>query len=204
MKLTEKTKKRLTIAGLSVVSIALVIAIASQFRAEVPKDTEVLSTPAVSSEVSPSVSVPPSSAEPTSTPTVSIKPIEETETPSVTESKDTGKSTGTEQKIQAEPTKPPAPTESPKPSKPKSETSKPKAETSTQQNETVTKNPTKPPEYKPEDTVKTKPKEPDAGEKNDKGQMWVPGFGWVDDSGPNVGKEVDGEGDIDKQVGEMD
>ena len=203
MKLTEKTKKRFTIDGLSVVSIALVIAIASQFRAEVPKDTEVLPTPAVSSEVSPSVNVPPSSAEPTSTPTVSIKPIEETVTPSVTE-KDTGKSTGTEQKIQAEPTKPPAPTESPKPSKPKAETSKPKAETSTKQNETMTKNPTKPPEYKPEDTVKTKPKEPDAGAKNDKGQMWVPGFGWVDDSGPNVGKEVDGEGDIDKQVGEMD
>lgn len=48
----------------------------------------------------------------------------------------------------------------------------------------------KPTEYKPEDTVKTKLQEPAAGAKEDKGQAWVPGFGWVGDGGANVGTKV--------------
>lgn len=35
--------------------------------------------------------------------------------------------------------------------------------------------------------------------------MWIPGFGWVkDEGGGSVGISVDGEGDINKQVGVMD
>ena len=41
MKLTEKAKKRLTLAGLGVVCVVLVIAIASQFKAVAPKEADV-------------------------------------------------------------------------------------------------------------------------------------------------------------------
>lgn len=200
MKLTDKTKKRLTIAGLGVVSIALVIAIASQFKADSPKDSEIQPTPIVSSEEKPSavepVSVPPSSGEPTE-PTESKKPNEETETPTVNESKDTGKSAGTEQQIQAEPTKPPAPTEPPKPSKPKAETSSP---------QTVTKEPSKAPEHKTENKTKKSTQAPSGGEKKD-GKIYVPGFGWVEDEGGGVEQKTVGNEDdqlTGNKVGSMD
>jgi len=62
----------------------------------------------------------------------------------------------------------------------------------------------KPPEYKPEDTTVTKPSEPMAGEKKD-GKIYVPGYGWIkDEGGGGEGTVVDGDGDIDKQVGSMD
>ncbi len=187
MKLTDKTKKRLTLAGLGVVCVVLVIAIASQFKTEKPKDTVLQPSPTVSEEVNPSVAPPTSTADPTATPEVSVPPIDPTATPVPTKGADTADSSGTDQSLQAEPTKPAAPTVTPAPKDEKAAT-----------------NPDKKPEYKPEDTVKTEPSSPKAGDKNDKGQIWFPGFGWVDDEGPNTGTVVDGEGDIDKQVGNMD
>lgn len=48
-------------------------------------------------------------------------------------------------------------------------------------------------------------KTPQAGDKNDKGQIYIPGFGWVKDEGEeNKTTDVDSEGDINKQVGTMD
>jgi outer membrane biosynthesis protein TonB len=45
---------------------------------------------------------------------------------------------------------------------------------------------------------------PSAGEKNSKGQVYVPGFGWVKDEGSGgQGKVIDSNGDINKQVGNM-
>lgn len=194
MKLTEKTKRRLTVAGLGVVSIALVIAIASQFKTEVPNEPEILPTQAVSSDVTPSVDIANPSTLPSETPKISVPSVDSTETPAVTEGADTGKSTGTEQSIQAEPTKPPAPTE------------EPKTEVSTSKEENPTVNPSKTSENKTEGTVKTTPQEPAAGTINDKGQMWVPGFGWVDNSGENVGTKVGNDDDelTGNKVGEMD
>lgn len=196
MKLTDKTKKQIILAGLGIVSIALVIAIASQFKAEVPRDAEILATPAVSREVTPSVSVPPSSAETTNAPTVSAKPIEPTETPAVIEGANTGKSTGTEQSIQAEPIKPPVPTDPPKS----------KTEPSSPPKETVTKEPSKAAEHKTEDKVKTTTQAPTNGEKKD-GKIYVPGFGWIEDEGGGVEqKTVGNEGDqlTGNKLGSMD
>lgn len=189
MKLTDKTKKRLTLTGLGVVCVVLVIAISSQFKTEKPVDVPIQPSPTMSVVVNPSAEPPTSTAAPTTKPDVSVSPIDPTATatPVVTAGTDTADSSGKDQSLQAEPTKPAAPTEKPTP--------KP---------ETSTKDTSKAPEYKPEDTVKTEPSSPKAGDINDKGQMWVPGFGWVDDSGPNQGTVVDGEGDIDKQVGNMD
>lgn len=57
----------------------------------------------------------------------------------------------------------------------------------------------------PEKAVKPqKESNPKGGEKNNKGQVYFPGFGWVDDSGANKGETVTSDGDINKQVGTMD
>lgn len=57
---------------------------------------------------------------------------------------------------------------------------------------------------KPKSTpIKNKKAEPSAGEKNEKGQVYVPGFGWTDDSGDNVKGISDSKGDINKQIGKM-
>ena len=187
MKLTDKTKKRLTLTGLGVVCVVLVIAISSQFKTEKPVDVPIQPSPTMSGVVTPSAEPPTSAAAPTTKPEVSVSPIDPTATPVVTAGTDTADSSGKDQSLQAEPTKPAAPTEKPTP--------KP---------ETSTKDTSKAPEYKPEDTVKTEPKEPSGGEKKD-GKIYVPGFGWIDDEGGAVDqKTVGGEGDINKQVGDMD
>lgn len=65
------------------------------------------------------------------------------------------------------------------------------------------------PEKKPNVPVKpvepTKPTKdkPSGGETNSKGETYVPGFGWVKDSGPNVGGKSDSNGDWNKQIGTM-
>ncbi|RRJ67244.1 hypothetical protein EHV15_33195 [Paenibacillus oralis] len=89
-----------------------------------------------------------------------------------------------------EPEATPKPTESPKP-EPK-ETNKPQSTTSPPKNE---KKETKPSEPK---------EEPKAGEQGNSGKVYVPGFGWVEDSGDNKGEQSSSDGDWDKQVGTMD
>ncbi|OPZ84425.1 MAG: hypothetical protein BWY74_04207 [Firmicutes bacterium ADurb.Bin419] len=65
------------------------------------------------------------------------------------------------------------------------------------------------PDKKPQTTVKPvepdkpKGKTPQGGETNDKGETYVPGFGWVKDSGANVGEKSDSDGDWNKQIGDM-
>ena len=187
MKLTDKVKKRLTIAGLGVVCVVLVIAIASQFKPEAPKEVSVQPSGTVSDEVNPNTPA----IEPTSAPEVNVPPIDQDEASAP--SADTGDSTGTDQSIQAEVTKPTEP--------PREALTDPSKTPDGQKVDKVT-----PVEHdkvtKPETPPSTDT--PKAGDKNEKGQMWVPGFGWVDDSGPNKGITVDGEGDINKQVGIMD
>lgn len=113
MKLTDRAKKRLTFAGLGVVCVILVIAIASQFKTEELKDAVQPSSTA-SEAVSPSTDIPISSSE------VNVKPIDSSP---ANQSADTGNSTGTEQSIQAEVTKPTEPSQEEKVTKPESNTS---------------------------------------------------------------------------------
>lgn len=44
---------------------------------------------------------------------------------------------------------------------------------------------------------------PHAGDTNDKGQVWVPGFGWITPGNGNQGNTTGSDGDINKQVGDM-
>ena len=186
MKLSDRAKKRLTFAGLGVVCVVLVIAIVSQFKTEAPKDVSVQPSSTVSDAVSPGTVIPTPSADPTKAPEVSAKSIDPTAAPTPTQGADTADSTGTEQSLQSTPAKPEAPTETPAP-----------------QDETAVTNSSKPPEYKPEDTVKTEPSSPKAGDKNEKGQMWFPGFGWVDDGGANEGTKADDMYENGNKIGDM-
>jgi hypothetical protein len=177
MKLTDRAKIRLTLTGLSVVCVVLVIAIVSQFKTEEPKDVSIQPSSTISDAVSPVAEIPKPSVEPAKTPEVTVRPIDPTVTPA--KSAGDGDSTGTEQSIQAGVTKPAEPPQE------------------------VKTNPTKTPDGQKVDKVTpvehdkvTKPQgstsssTPKSGDKNDKGQIWVPGFGWVDNSGENVGTKA--------------
>jgi hypothetical protein len=54
---------------------------------------------------------------------------------------------------------------------------------------------------KPEEPPKIKD-EPQGGDKKN-GKIFVPGFGWIDDIGEGEGTKADGDGDINKQIGDM-
>lgn len=89
-----------------------------------------------------------------------------------------------------EPTPTPKPTEPPKP-KPK-ETDKPQS-------------PDSPPTYDEKDTQPNKPQdEPKAGDKNENGKVYFPGFGWIEQGEPNQKSQSESDGDWNKQVGTMD
>ncbi|SHH69621.1 DUF6550 family protein [Desulfosporosinus lacus] len=61
---------------------------------------------------------------------------------------------------------------------------------------------TAPPASKPK-PAPAKPNEPQSGATNEKGQVWVPGFGWVTPGGGNKVLQGKSDGDINKQVGDM-
>lgn len=185
MKITDRTKKWLTIAGLGVVCVVLVIVIASQFKTEEPKEVSVQPSSTAVDAVTPSTP----STGPTNTQEVNAQPIDSTVTSAT--STDTGDSTGTDQSIQAEVTKPPEPSKEVK--------TDPSKTPDGQKVDAVT-----PVEHDNVPTPAPETSTPKAGDKNDKGQIWFPGFGWVDDEGANTGTVVDGEGDINKPVGKMD
>lgn len=160
-KLSDKNKRWLTIAGLGVVCIVLVIAISSQFKTKAPVDDAVAPSSTVANEVNPSIDTTGTDVKPSSDSAnekgVVVQSVEPTTTPNM------AVSTGTKQTIQPDPVKPEAPKEKPKP-----------------QGETT--NPSKAPTYKPEDTTVSKPAEPKGGEKKD-GKVYLPGFGWVTETG---------------------
>lgn len=157
--MTEKTKKGAIVAGGLAICAVLVGLIGMQF-----KTPELPVTPPASSSEAPKpesdiVHVPNAvESAPAS------KPGENTG--------GNGDSKGTEQTIQPDVSKPEPPAEPPK-----------------VENEESLKDPSSTPEYKPEDTEEkpaTQPDQPQGGDVKD-GKTYVPGFGWVENSGPNQG-----------------
>jgi hypothetical protein len=182
--MSDNTKRRLTIMASLAICVALIVLIGSQFIKEKPQD-EPLPTP--DSQVV-DVTVDPAGGPNSNTAKgydiVVPKPDAQFSQPT----DDGGAvSSGTEQTIQPDVTKPQAP-------KP------PKIE-----NEDATVNAPAPPSYKPEQTEqKPSSNNPKNGDKKD-GKIYIDGFGWIDDEGGGgSGTEVDGDGDINKQVGIMD
>lgn len=180
--MSDKTKRLLAIGCLSIVCVVLAAAIYSRFQAKPVKDDATMSSSTVANEIAPSPDSAGTNENAEKKDEVVVKPIE---TGTAKEGSSSQNPNGTVQTNVPEPVKP-TPPEKPKP-----------------QGDTT--NPAKPPEYKPEDTTVSKPSEPKAGEKNEKGQIWFPGFGWVDDKGGgSQGEKVGSDGDINKQVGSMD
>lgn len=162
--LSDKNKRRLAIAGLGIVCIALVIAISMQFNTAKSVDHSVVSSPKTTrSALEKNVVI--QTNEPTA---ASIKTTNEVV------------SSGTDQAIQPDPVK----TSDKKP---------------TSQNEIANPDKTT---HKPQNTSVSNQTEPKAGEKKE-GKVYLPGFGWVTETGGS-GTKVDGSGDINKQVGQMD
>lgn len=65
-------------------------------------------------------------------------------------------------------------------------------------------NPEQPLQYEPEVTKpEQKPEEPAGGSTNDGGQVYVPGFGYVDQPGAPQGESAGFDGDWNKQIGDM-
>ena len=186
MKLTDKTKKRLALAGLGVLSVVLVVAIAAQFRTGTPTNGKADAFSAASDVSVPSISAPGAVG---SSPDVSVPAVSTPDTASQNGgAKDTGDSSGTDQSIQAEVTKPSAPS----------------AEAKTDPNQTPDgKKASKTDNGTPTTDSSAEPSTPKSGDKNSKGQVWVPGFGWVDNSGDNVGTKAGDMYENGNKIGNM-
>ena len=182
------TKKWLTVAGCLVLCAVLVGLISMRFQTEPPQD-ELL--PTQSSQPS-DVTVDPGNATPAEKEKepVVIPPDLSTPAPS----NNGAVSSGTEQTIQGDVTKPEPPTEDAL----KDPTQKPDGEKVTEPPKNVDHDkvvqPTEPPKQE---------NQPQGGDTSG-GKIYVPGFGWIEDEGGGgQGTTVDGDGDINKQVGQM-
>ena len=168
--MTEKTKKRLTIAAVSVLGLALLVAIGMQFAKAPDKPDTLPQTEQGSSSVTPEVQPPEVVVTPpNNTPSQPVETLPpQTDLP--------------EQKLQPDPVKPETPA---KPELPK---------------DADTKNPSKPPEYKPEATEK----KPPSSESKPQSGGGLPGFDNVPDGGANQGEYLDDMYENGNKIGEMD
>lgn len=171
--MSDKTKRRLAIAGAAIIGLALVVAIGMRFTKEPTKPDASSQEPISSSDVAPDIQNSTEKKEVVVSPKPTPEP-ESTETlPPQTDLP--------EQKLQSDPVKPEAPA---KPELPK---------------DADTTNPSKPPEYKPEDTEK-KPA-PESKPQNGGG---LPGFDNVPDGGANQVINADDMYENGNKIGEMD
>ena len=199
MKLDDKQKKWMIIGGAVIVCMILTLLIVGRFKSE-PATAVQQTTQADQTTV----------AEPIIESSEAVRETVKVETKAETTAAPTKDQTDeTVQQIQPEVTKP---------AKPKDEdrhdpAKKPNGETVT---------PTNPVVAEPQQTLETKPPvvaEPQPVEQpteppteapteatesaSQEGKIYVPGFGWVTPSG-SIGRDVDSDGDINKQVGIMD
>lgn len=178
--INDKTKKRLIITGCFALCVVLVVLIGQQFQGPKPGDD---SLPPQSSGVSDVTINPNASGNAENEKEVIVTPPDTTQ-PANT---DNGAvSSGTEQTIQSNVTKPEY-TEK----QIKNPSQKPSGEKITEQDKAVDHDKVE----QPKDTPKTNSQNQGGG---------LPGFDNVPDGGANQGEYVDGDGDINKQVGNMD
>ena len=180
--MTDKTKRIILIAAGVLLCAALVVGIVSRLAA-VPMPID----PAISDDVPD-----------TKDPVVNISdPEVKVDIKTDGEQHDFGRdadNSGTEQTIQGTPTKPDAPEHPSTTEKDHVPDDVPEAD----------RNKETPPTYKPEQTeVKPQPTEPAGGSTNDAGQVYVPGFGYVDYEGNNVGIKDDSMYENGNKIGIM-
>ena len=189
----DSTKKWLTITGGLVICAILVFVISQQFTKDKPTDD----LPPVNSSQQGEVVVDPDGSIPTTDPDASSDINENDltvnpQTPSNDTSSNAGNgavSSGTEQTIQADPVKPESPE---KPEAPSGTTTLPDDHDGTDVPEEERKTEDEaPPTYEETPTVTPTETEPAAGSTNSSGQVYVPGFGYVENSGENQGGTLD-------------
>lgn len=184
--INDTTKRRLIVASGLIISVILIALITNQFKKEPIEDAVLPNQSVETNEII------------VENPVITEKEDEiivpEIEIPD-TEKADNGAiDTGTEQTIQGDVEKPKNPTEE----QLTDPTKKPNGEKVETPPEPVEHNKVE----KPTETPKSNDV-PQGGDTNN-GKIYVPGFGWIDDVGEGQGTTVDGEGDINKQIGTMD
>lgn len=200
MKLDDRKKKWMTVGGAGVLCVVLIVLIAGQFQNK-PVES-VRETTIKPEKTTISITIESKEGEDESE-TVRIETESETTVRAEKEQTDE-----TVQEIQPEVTKPAAPKEEEKhdpTKKPNGETVKP-AEPEVPVTDSV--QPVVPTETEPQITeppveIPTEASTEPVAAAPEEGQIYVPGFGWVTPSG-SIGREVDSDGDINKQVGIMD
>lgn len=173
MKLSDRKKKWCIVTGISVMCIILVIAIVSRFKDETLIEAEATTAAMITTTDSPTISTLSVTGEETTTPVttqeVSVQPITSTEADIL--NMDTGDSSGTEQSIQPEVTKPAEPLEETKKDPTKTPSGE-KVTTAVQAEESEVQSTTAPTQTSTSES-----------EDNHEGEIYIPGFGWVEDNG---------------------
>lgn len=203
--ISDKTKKWLVVTGGLVICAMLILMISSQFRKEPiedtlpnqntevsnvtiekPKDTEKAEKEEVTNDEDKTDN------EKTKEDEIIVPPIKTQDTQSTNKN---GVDKGTEQTIQKNVKKPKEPTKE----QLTDPTQKPSGEKVTEPPVNVDHEKVE----KPEELPKQKD-EPKGGDVNNKGQTYLPGFGWIENSGENQGTEAEDMYENGNKVGTMD
>ncbi len=184
--INDKTKRRLIVASGLIVSVILIVLITNQFKKEPIEDAVLPNQSIETNDIIVEKPVITGKEDEIIVPEIEIPDTEKADNGAI--------DTGTEQTIQRDVEKPKEPTEE----QLTDPTQKPNGE--------KVEIPLEPVEHdkveKPAETPKSND-EPQGGDTNN-GKIYVPGFGWIDDVGEGQGTTVDGDGDINKQIGNMD
>lgn len=194
MKLSDRKKKWGIVTGIGFMCIILVIAIVSRFKDETLIEAEATTATMITTTDSPTISTLSVTGEETTTPVttkeVSVQP---TSTEAEIQNMDTGDSSGTEQSIQPEVTKPAEPLEEAKKDPTKTPSGE-KVTTAVQAEESEVQSTTAPTQTSSSES-----------ENNHEGEIYVPGFGWVEDNGGSVsGTTAEDMFENGNKIGSMD
>ncbi len=184
--INDKTKRRLIVASGLIISVILIVLISAQFKKEPIEDAVLPNQSIETNDIIVEKPIITGKEDEIIVPEIEIPDMEKADSGAI--------DTGTEQTIQGNVEKPKEPTEE----QLTDPTQKPNGE--------KVETPPEPVEHdkveKPAETPKSND-EPQGGDTKN-GKIYVPGFGWIDDIGEGQGTAVDGEGDINKQIGTMD
>ena len=182
--INEKVKKWLIISGGLVLSAVLLVAIMSQFKAPPINDLDLPDPNSTTQKVA--VESPDMTEKEND---IKVSPIEIEKEPNNAN----GVDKGIEQTIQPDPIKPEYTDE-----QLKNPDQKPNGEKVTEKDKPVEHNKVEKPNTPPKSD-----NEPQGGDVNSKGEIYLPGFGWIKNSGENQRIAGESDGDINKQVGIM-
>lgn len=179
MKLSDRKKKWGIVTGISFMCIILVIAIVSRFKTETLVEAEATTAALITTTDSPTISTLSVTGEETTTPVITQEvSVQPTPTEAGIQNMDTSDSSGTEQSIQPEVTKPAEPLEEAKKDPTKTPSGE-KVTTAVQTEESEVQSTTAPTQTSLSES-----------EDNHEGEIYVPGFGWVEDNGGGVSQET--------------